>query len=82
VVYCFEQVDTKTPLASLSIPGAPRIALAYHPEFLGGVETLSVEARGEAGAPVTVQAIPYFAWDNRGLAPMTVWLPRTVSGVR
>jgi DUF1680 family protein len=82
VVYCFEQVDTKTPLASLSIPGAPRIAMDYHPELLGGVETLSVEAREGAGAPVTVQAIPYFAWDNRGLAPMTVWLPRTVSGVR
>jgi DUF1680 family protein len=25
-------------------------------------------------APGPITAIPYFAWDNRGLAPMAVWL--------
>jgi DUF1680 family protein len=33
---------------------------------------------GEApktGADVEITAVPYFAWANRGVAPMRVWLP-------
>ena len=37
-------------------------------------------AAGQAGAPkrtdVTVVAVPYYAWANRGIGPMRVWLPR------
>ena len=25
--------------------------------------------------PVTVRMIPYFAWDNRGMGEMKIWLP-------
>jgi uncharacterized protein len=28
------------------------------------------------GAPVRVKAVPYYAWANRGVGPMRVWLPR------
>jgi len=28
------------------------------------------------GTPVVLRAIPYYAWANRGLAPMVVWMPR------
>jgi hypothetical protein len=35
---------------------------------------------GDAAAPdgedVQITAIPYFAWGNRGIGPMRVWLPR------
>jgi hypothetical protein len=49
------------------------IATEDRPALLGGVTVLVI--KGAAGAPLTV--IPYFAWNNRGLAPMTVWLPET-----
>jgi hypothetical protein len=29
-----------------------------------------------AAEPVEVTAVPYFAWANRGVGPMRVWLPR------
>ena len=29
-----------------------------------------------AGSDVAVTAVPYFAWANRGVGPMRVWLPR------
>ncbi len=29
----------------------------------------------QAGPPVTAVAVPYYAWANRGPAPMRVWLP-------
>jgi uncharacterized protein len=28
------------------------------------------------GAPARVKAVPYYAWANRGVGPMRVWLPR------
>jgi hypothetical protein len=31
---------------------------------------------GDAGNEVPVTAVPYFAWANRGIGPMRVWLPR------
>jgi uncharacterized protein len=36
---------------------------------------------GESGTPqgtdIAITAVPYFAWANRGIGPMRVWLPRT-----
>jgi len=29
----------------------------------------------QAGRDVTAIAVPYYAWANRGAAPMRVWLP-------
>lgn len=63
VVYCFEQLDEPIPA---TIPTAAKSETQVRPELLGGVTVLKV-----GGAT----AIPYFAWDNRGLHPMTVWLP-------
>jgi DUF1680 family protein len=40
-----------------------------------------VVAAGSASKSVTLTAIPYYAWNNRGLAPMAVWLPRAPSGM-
>jgi hypothetical protein len=31
--------------------------------------------RGAAGAPLELQAVPYYAWGNRGPGAMRVWLP-------
>jgi uncharacterized protein len=33
----------------------------------------------EYGPPAFMKAIPYFAWANRGVGPMRVWIPRTES---
>ena len=45
------------------------------PGLLGGVTALTIEGAEKDGRNVgPVTAIPYFAWDNRGLAPMAVWL--------
>ena len=43
---------------------------AARPELLGGITALRVAPPGAA----PFDAIPYFAWNNRGLGPMAVWL--------
>jgi hypothetical protein len=30
-----------------------------------------------AGQPVTLTAVPYFTWANRGAGAMRVWIPRS-----
>jgi len=64
VVYCFEQVEQPLPAA---MDAAVVATVESRPEMLGGITVLKF---GET------TAIPYFAWNNRGQAPMTVWVPR------
>jgi DUF1680 family protein len=63
VVYCFETVDQ--PLPTGVSPAAKPMPSA-RPDLLGGVTVLDVEG---------ATAIPYYSWNNRGLHPMTVWVP-------
>ncbi len=63
LVYCFEQPDQPIPAA---VSAAAKIEVEARPDLLGGVTVLKVEG---------ATAIPYYAWNNRGLAPMTVWVP-------
>lgn len=63
VVYCFEPADQPIPA---TVARAPKIAARVRPELLGGVTVLDIDG---------AIAVPYFAWNNRGLAPMAVWRP-------
>ena len=69
VVYCFEGVDQ--PIAGLTLAAPIQASTQVEPKLLGGVTKLKIKA----ASGVALTAIPYYAWDNRGLTPMTVWLP-------
>ena len=69
VVYCVEEIGQQITHAAVAAPF--RISPEDKPGLLGGVTVLHIE--GASGAALT--AIPYFAWNNRALAPMAVWLP-------
>ncbi len=68
VVYCVEELGQKVEANSLSAPLT--VSTKWEPSTLGGIEELRISGKG--ATPLT--AIPYFAWNNRGLAPMTVWM--------
>ena len=69
VVYCFEAVGQKiTPAAVGS-----SFSVFTMPESLLQTDIIRLDFESSNGAKMT--AIPYFAWNNRGLAPMTVWVP-------
>lgn len=66
-----EHVQAAWPYRRLDGPGGADHAL---------VATSVDDAAGSAGAAtglqaVTATAVPYYAWANRGAAPMRVWLP-------
>ncbi len=71
VVYCFEDVDQQVAGATVGAPFT--LSMQEKTDVLGGITELSLQSR--TSGPLI--AIPYFAWNNRGLAPMKVWLPLT-----
>lgn len=78
-------------LSEVALPAGVKFVARYDPELLGGVTVLEGEAvripegewegllyrplRRPAAERVRIRLIPYYAWANRGVSYMTVWLP-------
>jgi DUF1680 family protein len=71
IVYCVEELEGRFVPGDLSVSPAVQAVEQWRADLLGGVVALELRD-GER----TTTAIPYFAWNNRGLAPMAVWLKR------
>jgi hypothetical protein len=91
VVYAFEGIDNSGTVFDLALPSGAQIRPVYQAGVLGGVVTLDVTGARrvvrKADGTVTettaqLVAIPYASWNNRGLSPMAVWLPRQPDQVR
>ena len=95
LIYCLEQVDHAAPLHHLRLPAGAELTPRLATDLLGGVVVLDGEAlAAETGdwantlyrsaapvlVPAAVQAIPYYAWDNREPGAMCVWLPLAEKG--
>lgn len=80
VVYCLEGPDQDDSIVfNKYIPAGAEFAATMAPDTLGGIAMLSatayeVLAEGEQ-KEVTVKAVPYSVWNNRGPAQMAVWIP-------
>lgn len=91
LVYCVEQVDLPDgilveqlrldPSASITEEHVPddvtpvRLRLSVVARPLGSALYEPYEPASATGDPITVTAIPYHAWANRGPGAMRVWLP-------
>jgi DUF1680 family protein len=77
LVYAAEGIDNDGRVFDLVLPDAAPLTVDFRPDLLDGVAVVigSVAAR-------PFQAVPYYAWANRGPGQMLVWLPRTAAAVR
>ena len=91
LVYAAEWPDNGGHALNIAVPDRAPLTSEFRSDLLGGVEVITgpVEAvvRTAADAPVRTRphrlvAIPYYAWANRGMGEMQVWLPRTVDKAR
>jgi DUF1680 family protein len=72
VMYCVEGTDSTTAPGELTLPPGAKVSPVVRAGLLGGITTLEVtDDKADA-----FTAIPYYAWNNRGLTPMAVWFER------
>jgi len=91
LVYCAEWPDNGGSVSNLLVPDETKFAAEFRPDLLNGVEVImggvSALVRGEDGVSVQTKphrlvAIPFYAWANRGMGEMTVWLARRAEKAR
>ena len=77
LVYCLEQTDQPAGAAVDAARIEEKTMLSQNqPGLLGGITTIDASGR-VAGQPVTLTAVPYFTWANRGAGAMRVWIPKS-----
>ncbi len=89
LLYCLEDVDNGKDLSNLFITEDTSLSWEFEEHLLGGVVTISGEGTARsydgwehslysAGHGPTIRrlfkAVPYYAWNNRGIGEMLVWL--------
>lgn len=88
MVYCAEEADNGSNIASLELLPQPDFAVTYDENLLGGICYITAKARrikadgydglyremNDAYEETTIKLIPYYAWNNRGEGEMAVWL--------
>ena len=75
ILYCLEGADNPFDVFKLSLAESAPLAAERRESLLGGVTVLRGRGILEGGAHATFQAVPYYAWANRGPGAMTVWIP-------
>jgi len=90
-----EEADNIANLNAISLPREAALSVSWEQALLGSVVTLRTEGCvddadtfGDAlyrpapapRRPIAVKAIPYYAWANRGLGSMLVWIREAVTG--
>ncbi|MDR2808960.1 MAG: glycoside hydrolase family 127 protein [Tannerellaceae bacterium] len=90
IVYCLEGVDQHDHhVFNKYVSGNETAAYSFEPLKLNGIVELSI-AGGEVSLTadaleekeVSVRAIPYSTWNNRGKAEMAVWIPASAEAAR
>lgn len=66
IVYAVEEMDNKGDFEKIALSADEEFQVNMQPDLLRGVNTISNE---------NLTAIPYYAWSNRGVGKMKVWLP-------
>ncbi len=91
LVYCLEWPDNSGHALNAVIADDAPLASQFRPDLLNGVQVvtadaLAVDRTGSSGGIRTnrrnLVAIPYYAWANRGMGEMTVWIARDTERAR
>jgi len=91
LVYCVEWPDNGGSALNLVVPDRAALKGEFRPGLLGGVEVVTGQVQAVVRAadgvsaralPHNLVAIPYYAWANRGMGEMTVWIARNAETAR
>ncbi|MCD7900504.1 MAG: glycoside hydrolase family 127 protein [Bacteroides sp.] len=68
ILYCLEEVDNGGNILNTTLTDQASLSYQWEPQLLGGIGMIQNE---------DLTATPYFAWDNRRMSKMQVWLSRS-----
>lgn len=72
LVYCVEEIDNPGIVGQLSLSNKMTWDISWDSDLLDGINLIrAIDASGMS----SFTAIPYYAWSNRGIGKMKVWLP-------
>jgi DUF1680 family protein len=89
IIYCLEEEDNGKDLFDIVLTKDSKTSVVYDKDLLGGVNYIIATAKrrskknweGALYKPVSaeyedieIKAIPYYAWSNRRVGEMTVWI--------
>jgi DUF1680 family protein len=85
LVYCLEGIDHANLVTNLVIPDDATFTAEHCDDLLSGITLLKgtglaryKNAKGEnISLSRAITAVPYFAWGNRGVGEMAIWIART-----
>ena len=66
LVYCVEGVDNGGSIDEVRLGENAGLTASRRDDLLGGIDVIEWDG---------FNAVPYYAWSNRGVGPMAVWLP-------
>ncbi|TLP72737.1 glycoside hydrolase family 127 protein [Maribacter sp. ACAM166] len=67
IVYAVEEIDNQNNFDGIIMPSVNDFQVQMEQGLLGGVNTIK---------DGNFKAIPYYAWSNRGVGKMKVWIPK------
>lgn len=90
LIYCLEQPDNTADVDRIMLPASAELTQHFEPGLLGGVTLITGEGRVHTSGmwgnqlyrplpaistkAVSIRAIPYCVWGNRGRHKMKVWI--------
>ena len=74
VLYCLEGVDNDFNILEAALVPGPEMTSVYKKDLLGGIVAIQGRAVSAGNEPRNFTAIPYYAWQNRGIHTMTTWM--------
>ena len=86
LVYCAEWPDNEGHALNILVPDNATFKSQWRPDLLGGMQVITGNVQALMRKPGSnelltqaqdLNAIPYYAWSNRGMGEMAVWLART-----
>jgi len=78
ITYCLEAVDNPdVDVLKVTLPRKAKLHAEHRDGLLGGVTVLKGEGLDNQQRPVTLTAVPYYSWANRGNSAMTIWINET-----
>ena len=90
ILFCAEGADNGGNVLDVVLPDFAKLQSAFRPDLLNGVQVVKGPATvyittkdGKTEArTIDLQAVPYYAWANRGPGEMAVWLARTKGAMK